>query len=231
LGKLVDREQFTDWERVFGSTNGAAEEPVFVIPPDASSAATGVNPLDYGAALALSHRSELVAPESWIGTLICENALSLSRRADLAGKGWERLFTSPDTGPLACFVAAHCVNPEAARAFAISGLTRLTPENFRADYETLLEGDGALSATTTNLLARLATLSDPEIESLAVLLSRPDAAALRETVRVLRQPGITPGEPSLGPVLDRWWDGSLHARLSVALRHLCFKRQDAQSVR
>lgn len=231
LGKLVDREQFTHWERVLGSTNGAGEEPAFVIPPDASSAATGANPLDYGAALALSHRGELVAPESWIGILICENALSLSRRADLAGKGWERLFTSPDTGPLACFVAAHCVNPEAARAFAISGLTRLTRENFRADYEPLLEGDGILPATTTNLLARLATLSDPEIESLAVLLSRPDAAALRETVRVLRQPGITPGESSLGPVLDLWWDGSLHSRLSAALRQLCFKRQDAQSVR
>jgi len=231
LGKLCDRRPFTNWERVFGSTTDAAQDAAFVIPPDESSKATGANPLDYGAALALGHRDGLAAPESWIGTLICEKALSLSRRANLAEKGWERLFASPDTGPLACLLAARNVNPQAARAFAIKGLTRLTREDFRADCHPLLEGDGALPATTTNLLARLATLSDPEIDSLAVLLSPPDAVALRETVRVLRQPASAPNESSLGPVLDRWWEDSLHARLSSALRQSLFHHDDDPSVR
>jgi hypothetical protein len=218
LGKLLDCELFAAWERTFGSTNPAAMEAAFIIPPDAG-ASGGYNPLDAVAALVLGNTAELVAPDSWVGTVLCEKALSVSRRADLVGKGWERLFTAAEIGPLACLVAARNVSSAGARAFAIRGVTRLSRDDFHRDCQALLEGDGAIPATVRTLLVRLAALDDSEIESLAAALPCAEADALREAARALRQPNASPTLATLGPTLDRWWDASLRARMSAALRH------------
>jgi hypothetical protein len=221
--KLLDREFFAASEGLFGSVNSGGEEAAFIIPPDEASAPNGASPLDFVAAWSLQHHGKLIASESWLGTTLSEIALGLSRRPDLAGKGWQRIATSPDTGPLACLMAAHCVNPQNARSFAIEGLTRLSSEDFLHDCRPLRDGDGVLPVTLRNLLKRLASLDDSSIKSLAAILSPADADFLREIVRILRQPGVVPSETVLTPALEQWWDTAMRTRVSGALRRLLIK--------
>jgi hypothetical protein len=231
LSKLFDRELFTACERPFSGSNVADQDAAFIIPPGEASASGGSSPLDGVAAWALGHIGELVASQSWIGTMLCEDALGLSRRADLAGKGWQRLFASPETGPLACLAAARSLNPQGARDFAIKGLTRLSPEDFLNDCRPLLAGEGALPATLRTLLTRLASLNDSEVESLAAVLPTADADFLRQVIHILRRPGVIPSEAALAPALDSWWDTSVHARLSASLRHSLIMRPSDRSSR
>ena len=121
------------------------------------------------------------------------------------------------------------MNSQYARAFAIKGLLRLSRKDFERDCQALIEGDGAVPVTVRNLLTRLAALDDAEIASLAVLFPQGDAEALRDAVRVLRRPGVTPSLAALSPVLERWWDMSLRARLSAALREQMITRASALS--
>jgi hypothetical protein len=225
LGKLVDRDLFAAWEHCFGLTNAPGADSFFLIPPDSSSS----NPLDFVAAWILGNSGELVAPDSWIAAVLCEKALGVSRRAEEGGRAWERLFSSAEAGPLAWRAGGRNVNSQYARAFAMRGLLRLSREDFERDCQPLIEGDGAVPTTVRNLLTRLAALDDAEIESLAALLPQGDAEALRDAVRVLRQPGVTPSLAALSPVLGRWWDTSLRARLSAALRKQMITRASAPS--
>jgi hypothetical protein len=225
LGKLVDRDLFAAWEHCFGLTNATGEDSVFLIPPDSS----GSNPLDIVAAWILGNSGELVAPDSWIAAVMCEKALGVSRRADEGGQAWEHLFSSDEAGPLACLAGARNVNSQNARAFAIKGLLRLSREDFVRDCQALIEGDGAVPKTVRNLLTQLAALDDAEIASLTALLPPGEGEALRDAVRVLRQPGVTPNMAALSPVLGNWWDKSLRARLSAALRERMISRASARS--
>ena len=224
LGKLVDGDLFAAWEHCFGLTNATGEDSVFLIPPDSA----GSNPLDIVAAWILGNSGQLAAPDSWIAAVLCEKALGVSRRADEGGRAWERLFSSDEAGPLACLAGARNVNSQNSRAFAIKGLLRLSREDFVRDCQPLIEGDGAVPTTVRNLLTRLATLDDAEIASLTALLPPDDAESLRDAVRVLRQPGVTPNMAALSPVLGNWWDKSLRARLSGALREQMFTRASAR---
>jgi hypothetical protein len=221
--KLLDREFFAASDGLFGPANSAGEEAAFIIPPDEASAPNGSSPLDFVAAWSLHHTGEVIASESWLGTMLSESALGLSRRPDLAGKGWRRIATSPDTGPLACLVAARCVNAQNARVFAIKGLTCLSREDFLHDCRPLLDGDGALPVTLRNLLMRLASLDDSSFNSLAAICPPADADFLRETVHILRQPGMAPSETVLTPALEHWWDAAMRKRVSGALRRVLIK--------
>jgi hypothetical protein len=221
--KLLDREFFAASDGLFGPTNSGGEDVAFVIPPDDASAPNGASPLDFVAAWSLHHTGEVIASESWLGTMLSESALGLSRRPDLAGKGWQRIESSPDTGPLACLMVARCVNPQSARRFAIEGLSRLSSEDFLQDCRPLLDGDGVLPVTLRNLLMRLASLDDSSINSLAAILSPADADFLREVVRILHQPGVVPSERVLTPALEHWWDNAMRARVSDALRRVWIK--------
>jgi len=223
FGKLLDREFFAASDGLFGPTNSGGEDVAFVIPPDDTSAPNGASPLDFVAAWSLHHTGEVIASESWLGTMLSEIVLGLSRRPDLAGKGWQRIESSPDTGPLACLMAAQYVNPQNARRFAIDGLARLSSEDFLHDCRPLLDGDGVLPVTLRNLLKRLASLDDSSIKSLAAILSPADADFLREIVRILRQPGVVPSETVLTPALEQWWDTAMRTRVSGALRRTWIK--------
>jgi len=225
LGKLVDPDLFAAWEHCFGPTNAPGADSVFLIPPDSS----GSNPLDFVAAWILGNSGELVAPDSWVAAVLCEKALSVSRRANEVGRAWERLFSSPESGPLACLAGAWDVNPQVARAFAIKGLVQLSREDFERDCQALIQGDGAVPATIRHLLTKLASLDHAEIESLARLLPPSEGEALLDAVQVLRQPGTTPSAASLHPVLGRWWDASLRGRLSAAFRKQMTTRASSRS--
>lgn len=176
---------------------------------------SGFDPL---VARILGSADRMVVAGTWPNVLVREKALGFSSRANLAGQGWQSLYESPDTGPLACLVAAKQVRGQAAQAMALKGLTALSAEAFRRDLTCLLDGDTGAAVLVRRLLTRWSELGSAEMESLLGLFAEPDREAVMAGLEVLRAGGSPPLTVRLRPVLDRWWEGSMRARFTAALR-------------
>ena len=154
-----------------------------------------------------------------MAALLREKALALTRYAEPDGAGWQRLYESPDIGPLGFWVIARNANA-ATSQFAIRGMTRLSHDDFHNDCRALLEGDAILNECLRNILEAARGLSDADVASLCGLMNAADARVFRSGVSALRKTTGPVNIANLAPALDEWWDGALRARVSMALREL-----------
>jgi hypothetical protein len=165
----------------------------------------------------------LFPSNSWPATLWRESCLVLAGKPQYAMRELDRLYRSPETGPLCALATASLVgfiNDDAAKAFAKHGLQRLSVADFRNDYEPLLTDEAVVGAVSQHLLEWLRTLDDEERAALGrVLLTKHSDEFIEATCILSVEPDQSAAD-LLPPVLDRVWELGLRAKVEAALREI-----------
>jgi hypothetical protein len=206
------------------ASRGTVPEP-FVVPadPPATTAAAHAMGTTMAFGLVFGYVNEIFAKGSWPWTLAREGAFVAGGKGQYTGMELQRLYDSPDTGPLGHWAIAKwltSIKSPHAKAFAAGGLQKLSTSSFRRDMRLLFEGDTALRRVADNMLAALPDLDDEDVEALVRILPADTGSFLRRCVVQLRaDPGRAFGEV-LGEALDEYWATSLRPAVERQLREL-----------
>jgi hypothetical protein len=204
-----------------GGTDG---EP-FVVP--ANQPATPEAAQAMGTAMAFGlvfgYVNDIFPKGSWPWTLAREGAFVAGGKGKYTGAELQRLFDSPDTGPLGHWAIAKwlaSIKSPYAQTFAAGGLKKLSTSYFRRDMRLLFEGDIAFRRVADNILAALRDLEDGDVDALAAILPVHAGALLRRGVLQLRaDPGRPFGEVLAG-TLEEYWETDLRQAVERHLREL-----------
>ena len=192
----------------------------FWIPEDAAQT-TGNGFIVLLAGWLLRHNDELFATRSLPWTILREAGLSLQGRGKYAGPTLKEIYESNETGPLGCLAVAELLNrmhDPLARKFAAHGLERLSPADFRHDYQMFLTGNSVSSQCCQRLAAALRDLDNEHLTALAKEASPALGEFLREGSRRLRAANGQPMLEALGPALDAYWESELKELVANLLR-------------
>jgi hypothetical protein len=175
----------------------------------------------------LTANNRLFAARSWPWTVGRSACFAMCNLTGPIEPELQRLYSSPDTGPLANLVVAEWVrsiSPEQSRIFARNGLVKLSPELFAKDCQALFNGNLRMTAMALQIAENLRSLSDDDIEVIATQIPSNSAAAFRATVKELKfHPGpITPD--TIAAALRKAWDSCLHRTMEKELNSLAAQR-------
>ncbi|MHC4405948.1 MAG: hypothetical protein ACYTG0_40425 [Planctomycetota bacterium] len=227
LRKVLDGNVLEPVDRWFARDDRRGETSTrdkFVVPDRAPASQEDVAKMMTGVvALALNSADAVFPRESWPWLLWRESACVVAKRSQYTGAVLERLYTSPESGPICLLVTASLlnrVNAGLAHRFAVRGLERLSLADFRKDYRVFLDQDAICGKCVVRLAEALRNLEPDETELLASLCFGEDAAILNEAARCLRErPGV-PIADALPGALDHAWEAGLRRRVERALRGL-----------
>ncbi len=176
---------------------------------------------------AFHYCDQLFPKYSWPWTVAREAAFVLASQGRYVNAELERLAQSDDTGPIGYLVVARLLStldPSAAKAFALRGLTRLTADDFLRDCQLFLKGDAGLARGFADLVANVRALSDQELEALGIALGPTDSKILKRAVEDLRRNPAQPLNVTLAPALEQLWDEHLRSVVRAELQKLAFAR-------
>lgn len=170
-----------------------------------------------------SMANELFPERSWPWTAAHEAVFVTRGMAKYTDAELQRLYESRQTGPIGYLtlarLLAHIQSPT-ARPFAIRGLTRLSAENFRQDWQLVLQGDSVLAQVVQGFISALAELQEDEVQALAAVLPREAGRLLLHGARTVRENQGRPLPETVAPILERYWDESLRAVIQAQLREV-----------
>jgi len=137
----------------------------------------------------LTANSKLFAARSWPWTVGRCTCLAICNLTDTINPELQRLYASPDAGPLADLVVAELtrsVSPQTSRMFARSGLVKLSPELFENDCHALFGGNERLTPMAMGIAQNLRDLNDDDVDAVATQLPAKSASAFRAVVAELK---------------------------------------------
>jgi hypothetical protein len=165
--------------------------------------------------------AEVLFPrDSWPWTLARETALTLSGRRNFLTQELERMYASPEAGPLSCLAVATLLKTagmQHAELFASRGLTEIAPDDFVRDCRPLIDKGAALGKCVHQGAILLRALDEGEIEELSRSLLKDDGAILQAAARELRRRAGEPLEDAIPRALAAAWDAGLRQQVRTAL--------------
>jgi hypothetical protein len=183
----------------------------------------GGGPAAIAGGLAFDAANHLFPRDTWAWTVMREAALNVSGRGKYTQHELQRLYESPESGPLCQLAIAALLNaarsPHAGR-FAGRGLERLTVVDFQNDYRPLLDGDYVAGACLLKAAEVARELTDEEAEAVGRALLGDEARYFVEAARILRERRDEPIEAALPDALDALWERGLLPLVSSALQDI-----------
>jgi hypothetical protein len=166
---------------------------------------------------------ELFAQQSWPWTIGRAASFVAVDLTDTVGPELQRLYGSPDTGPLACLMVAELTqsrNAQASRSFARNGLVKLSGEMFMKDCQALHNGNPKMTSMAMRFAENLRNLSNDDVKALANSF-QPDAdAALRAMIVELRSHNGTLDQSAIAAALKKAWDNGIQKMMTAELNRL-----------
>ncbi len=224
--KLLHRgvlDPVDEWIAGLGSGASPAAER-FVVPVNPGSSGGGEQGWRmWIAGAALYWADTLFRPDTWPCQLWREWAFVVADRYDYTQAVLDRLYTSPENGPI-CFLATagllQPVNEPGAHRFATRGIERLSLSRFQDDYRVLTDSQTLVGKCIEHIGEVLRDLEPEEVETLGRILFEEQGELLTEAVRILREQRDRPVAEVLPAALDRAWEAGLSRRVEAALRTL-----------
>jgi hypothetical protein len=171
---------------------------------------------------AFNWSGKLFPKYSWPWTAAREAAFVLANQGRYTSAELDRLFESDDTGPIGSLVIAHLLalanSPEGAKNAATRGLTRLSAEDFLRDCGLFLEGKSGLAVSFAEMVKALRALPENELKALLAVMPEGETTLIREAASALREKPDSPQAVVLRPVLSKYWNTTLRAKVREALR-------------
>ncbi|HVW01431.1 MAG TPA: hypothetical protein VHB77_13855 [Planctomycetaceae bacterium] len=163
--------------------------------------------------------------DDWTWQIGRDLMLQHNGQARFAAPDLTRLSSSPELGPVGCVIAARVTRltaPNLAKLFAARGLTRLSLDDFRNDYQFLLRSDTLLGQLTRAAADELRSMPDEQLAPLVAEFVK--GAKLRADVigglRKWRKTDQQPLGEALPPLLDDLWFNGLRDLVSGGLKGL-----------
>jgi TPR repeat protein len=171
------------------------------------------------AAAALGEADQLFPHGSWLWIAFRETILALEGAGVYTAQAIQQLRQSEEIGPAGCALIAGLVSradSTEARLFARKGISLLSLEDFRRDYECLLTTNTVVGDTLRNVLALLQNLTPQQSAALASEAGSAPGTFLSELSGSLR---ASPGSvvESAWPVFERHWGKVIRPSLETAL--------------
>lgn len=199
------------------------DQEAFSIPFSDALTGSGSNPAMALVASWVVSRADAMFPSgSWPWVLVRETTFTVLGQSSYTKAELDALRKPDAMGPLGCLTTASLVgrlDPQLARAFAESGLERLSPADFRRDYGVLLESDAVVPQIMANAIGLLRPLSEKQIRELADELPAHLGLALVALGQSIRGAPNQPVGTSAWSVVEPLWPVALRAALEGRLRH------------
>jgi hypothetical protein len=172
----------------------------------------------FGMGLGLAEN--LFPRDSWCATFIREVVLAANGKAAYTQQELNRLYASPETGPLCCLTAAMILKraglPQ-SEAFATRGLAALDTESLLRDARPLMDEQGMIGLLVRQTAESLRSLDEVESAVLVRRLPEEDVPWLNEALGALRAQKEAPLDEALSQALSAAWEQGLRARVEAAL--------------
>lgn len=158
--------------------------------------------------------------ESWPWTLCRETALTVAGRPNYLGAELQRVYASPETGPLCCLAVAslsRLAKVNYADAFATRGLAVLDRHAFLRDCRPLLDQRTVCGQCAHRIAEALCVLDEDDAQLLGRELLKDDAGILEAAIGEFRRDRTRPVEAALSDALAAAWEAGLRRRIEKAL--------------
>lgn len=221
LGESGLSEVLQPLGRLFPGDKG--DQEAFTIPFSETLAGSGSNPAMALVASWVVSRADAMFPAgSWPWVLVRETTFTVLGQSSYTRAELDALRKPDAMGPLGCLATASLVgrlDPRLARAFAESGLERLSPAEFRRDYSVLLENDAVMPQIMANGVGLLRPLSEKQIKELADELPAHLGLALVALAQSMRGASNQPASTAAWSAVEPLWPMGLRSALETSLRH------------
>jgi hypothetical protein len=219
LSKILNRQTLAPWDQSMTGVNLGTQ--TFFIPVEQTDGPNANQEvLAMISAIVFRFSDDFFPKQSWPWTAARESVFVLKGQSQYTDSELQRLYDSPDTGPLGFLTISKLLeraNSPAARPFATRGLVRLGADDFHKDARLFLQDNSVLAKSVHNMARALGQLNDQEVDSLASIFPVELGDFLREAARQLRRNPTASLEDALSPALDHLWEGSLKAQVRTAL--------------
>ncbi len=179
-------------------------------------------------AVVFRYCNNLFPQRSWPWTVAREAVFVTSGREAYTMAELKRIYESKETGPIGCLTTSKLlslVKSPLAHTFAARGLERLSADDFRCDWQLVIEGESVLTQCLTRTAEAFSDLNDEDIEALVAILPPEHAAFIRDSARLLRKGKGRPLGEVLRPALDEYWDKALKKKIEAALKKFTISKQ------
>jgi len=179
-------------------------------------------------AVVFRYCNNLFPQRSWPWTVAREAVFVTSGREAYTMAELKRIYESKETGPIGCLTTSKLlslVKSPLAHTFAARGLERLSADDFRCDWQLVIEGESVLTQCLTRTAEAVSDLNDEDIEALVAILPPEHAAFIRDSARLLRKGKGRPLGEVLRPALDEYWEKALKKKIEAALKKLTMMKQ------
>jgi ankyrin repeat protein len=220
MRKLLNPEILSPLDRFLGRN----ETNTFFVPLDEVDQAIAQNSVAaFFSGFAFESSRELFPKYSWPWTIARETAFVMMSQGRYTDVELDRLYNSEDTGPIGCLLIARLLataGSPMAKSFALQGLMRLGTQDFLRDCGLFLRGESGLSRSLAGMAEALRTLPENELAALVAVLPEAGANMVRESAAALREKPDAPPATVLSPIIGKYWEGTLQAKVRQALRQL-----------
>ena len=220
IRKLLNPEILSPLDRFLGGN----ETNTFFVPLDEVDRAMAQNSLAaFFSGFAFEWSGELFPKYSWPWTIAREAAFVMVSQGRYTDVELDRLYDSEDTGPIGCLLIARLlatVGSPTAKSFALQGLIRLGTQDFLRDCDLFLRGGSGLARSFAGMAGTLRTLPADDVAALVAVLPEGEANLLRESAVALREKPDAPPATVLSPIIGKYWEGYLRAKVRQSLRQL-----------
>lgn len=203
-----------------GKSSATDEAPDFVIrEASGSSRKTDQDSLQW-VAFSWAMAREFVRPGSW-PEVATQAAWRMAAGGDESAlRDWKKLYESHQSGPL-CFLACGALlkglNSPMAQLMAARGLGRLSIDDFRKEYSTLLDPKYRVGQFAHRVAAFLRELDDRDLDCVAGLFPGGFARRFQKWGRGLKQNRQRSPDEALPELLDGLWQDGLREWVSCGL--------------
>jgi TPR repeat protein len=201
---------------------GDTEREIFIIPMSMEKMQmTQQNILAMVVPFLLAGADELWKKNAWPWILAREWCFNLVGAGKYSGYEIQKMGKS-DIGPVASLFVAHLfgkLNPTLSRAFAQKGLSRLTYESARKDFDGLLDSQGVIGKLAKAGFKVFKNVDEKEIDWLAGITALPsaDVVLLKDLANSIHDPGNDAVSDAIWRVIGRHWESSVWSKLDKAL--------------
>jgi hypothetical protein len=219
LRKLAERDVLRPLDELFRG-NPEKKEDNFKVPMEIGDPAGQQQWIGHLAVAYGLPAAEVLFPrDSWPWALSRETVLTLAGRPSYLGAELNRMYASPETGPLSCLATAWLLKlgrmPH-AEIYAMRGLAELDSDDFLRDCQPLTNPNAAVGKCLRQCAVVLKALDDEETVQLAENLKE-DGAILEAAARELRRDREAPLEEAIPRALTAAWSAGLRERVKTAL--------------
>lgn len=172
----------------------------------------------------LAGGDRIFPPCSWPWTIMRDIAFVFRGQPAYVQPDIHEIYDSSKTGPVGCLLAAQILksqNPPAAKALAALGLERLSTDDFRSDYQLLLDEHYVAGRFVARLATTLGSLDELELAAVVEPVTAAQAAFIRNCAQCAR--ASKAGQPlveTIAPALDEYWDDELKKTVANQLKQI-----------